>query len=98
MDVPPLLYWYMVLSCILVIGFAVYLAIRDYMAYNHIHGHKKDTKFGYNYGSALGITLGFLFCLLPFLNILTISLYFILLHKGKKKYPIKNNEIKRSYK
>lgn len=87
MDVPPLLYGYIVLSCILVVGFAVYLAIRDYMSYYRINGHMKDTKFGYNYGSALGITLGFLFCLLPFLNILTISLYFILLYKNKKRYP-----------
>lgn len=95
MDVPPLLYSYMVLSCLLVLGFALYLAILDFMAYRKINGYQKDPKFGYNYGSAFHITVGFLFCLLPFINILTISLYFILVYKGKKRYSnIQNKLIK----
>lgn len=55
------------------------------MSYYKLNGHSKDPRYGYNFKEALPLTLLFLFLLLPFLNIFTLSGYFFLIRRKKIK-------------
>lgn len=63
-----ILFWYVAVSCILVIAVAVYLGLDDLYAI-YIDRSRKDPKFGYHFGKT---GMGWYFCaaFLPLLNLI----------------------------
>ena len=70
----PILFWYLVLSGVVMVIMAISLAWEDYDM-RYIHTYRQNTsKFGYNY-SVGGLWWLFLGACLPFVNLLVILFF-----------------------
>lgn len=80
-----LIYWYIGLSFAGMLYIALLFAYYDICAYYRINGYAKDPKFGYAYGSAIGLTLSLILAALPFVNIVSALFWIELTIRNKKE-------------